>query len=161
MGRGRRAYSKQHRVKVPTVDRILFLKKNLTHPEAVKHEIYMIAVLGRKDLGTGILRNLTNGGEGVPGNNKGIMTVIARNPDHQKQAFQKILEKDPDHQKKAGTIGGKTRHEKHPDLSSNTMTETNQVKVQCTLTGHISNYGGLAKWQKARGIDTSNRRVLG
>ena len=60
MGRGRRAYSKQHRVKVPPVDRILFLKKNLTHSEAVKHEIYMIAVLGRKDLGSGILRNLTN-----------------------------------------------------------------------------------------------------
>jgi hypothetical protein len=51
----------------PSEDRILILKKNLTEEEAFKHEIYMIAVLGRKDLGTGILRNRTNGGEGTSG----------------------------------------------------------------------------------------------
>ena len=47
--------------------RIIFLKQNLTEAEAFKHEIYMIAVFGRKDLGTGILRNRTDGGEGVSG----------------------------------------------------------------------------------------------
>ena len=47
--------------------RIIFLKQNLTEEEAFKHEIYMIAVLGRKDLGTGILRNRTDGGEGSSG----------------------------------------------------------------------------------------------
>jgi len=47
--------------------RIIFLKQNLTEEEAFRHEIYMISVLGRKDLGTGILRNLTDGGEGVSG----------------------------------------------------------------------------------------------
>jgi hypothetical protein len=43
------------------------LKKNLTEEEAFRHEIYMIAVLGRKDTGTGILRNFTDGGEGTSG----------------------------------------------------------------------------------------------
>ena len=67
-GRNKRAYSKnRHRISVPPKDRILFLKKNLTEEEAFKHEIYMIYVFGRKDLGTGILRNLTNGGEGTSG----------------------------------------------------------------------------------------------
>ena len=47
--------------------RIIFLKQNLTEEEAFKHEIYMIAVFGRKDLGTGILHNKTNGGDGVSG----------------------------------------------------------------------------------------------
>ena len=47
--------------------RVIFLKQNLTEEEAFKHEIYMIAVFGRKDLGTGILRNRTNGGEGHSG----------------------------------------------------------------------------------------------
>ena len=47
--------------------RIIFLKQNITEEEAFKHEIYMIAVFGRKDLGTGILRNKTDGGDGVSG----------------------------------------------------------------------------------------------
>tara|TARA_R110000868_G_scaffold209581_1_gene459447 strand:+ start:118 stop:801 length:684 start_codon:yes stop_codon:yes gene_type:complete len=47
--------------------RIIFLKQNLTEEEAFKHEIYMIAVFGRKDLGTGILLNKSNGGEGSSG----------------------------------------------------------------------------------------------
>jgi len=65
-GKGRRAYTHHHhRCAVPSEDRILFLKKGLTNEEAIRHEIYLISVLGRKDLGTGILRNLTDGGEGT------------------------------------------------------------------------------------------------
>tara|TARA_B100000287_G_scaffold389910_1_gene400352 strand:- start:75 stop:1013 length:939 start_codon:yes stop_codon:yes gene_type:complete len=64
-GRGKRAYDSSHNVKVPDdKGRIIFLKQNLTEEEAFNHEKYMIAVLGRKDLGTGILRNMTDGGEG-------------------------------------------------------------------------------------------------
>jgi hypothetical protein len=66
-GKGRRAFDKSHNVKVPPKDRILFLKTGLTFAESVQHEVYMIAVLGRKDLGTGILRNVTDGGEGTLG----------------------------------------------------------------------------------------------
>jgi hypothetical protein len=44
--------------------RIIFLKQNLTEDEAFRHEIYMIVVFGRKDLGTGILYNRTDGGDG-------------------------------------------------------------------------------------------------
>jgi hypothetical protein len=67
-GRGERIYSANRLINPPTdKSRIIFLKKNLTEAEAFKHEVYMIFVLGRKDLGTGILRNLTNGGEGTSG----------------------------------------------------------------------------------------------
>ena len=47
--------------------RIIILKQNLTEEDAFKHEIYMIAVFGRKDLGKGILHNKTDGGDGVSG----------------------------------------------------------------------------------------------
>jgi len=47
--------------------RVIKLKQNLTENEAFKHEIYMIAVFGRKDLGTGILHNRTDGGDGASG----------------------------------------------------------------------------------------------
>jgi hypothetical protein len=66
-GKGRRAFDKSHNVKVPPKDRILFLKTGLTFAESVDHERYMIAVFGRKDNGTGILRNITDGGEGMDG----------------------------------------------------------------------------------------------
>ena len=48
-------------------DKIVILKSSLTEAEAHKHEVYMISVLGRKDIGTGILRNRTDGGEGTSG----------------------------------------------------------------------------------------------
>ena len=68
-GKGRRLYKKRSKGVNPPKDksRIIFLKQNLTEEEAFKHEIYMIAVFGRKDLGTGILYNLTDGGEGMSG----------------------------------------------------------------------------------------------
>jgi len=69
-GKGNRAWDDRHRrgAKTPKdKNRILILKRNLSNEEAVKHEIYMIAVLGRKDLGTGILWNFTDGGDGTPG----------------------------------------------------------------------------------------------
>jgi hypothetical protein len=66
-GKGFRLYVKKRIVPLPSKDRIIYLKRNLTEQEAIKHEIYMISVYGRKDLGTGILRNLTDGGEGTSG----------------------------------------------------------------------------------------------
>ncbi len=65
-GQGKRIYSKQKNIKPPKdKSRIIFLKQNLKEEEAFKHEIYMIALFGRKDLGTGILYNRTDGGEGT------------------------------------------------------------------------------------------------
>ena len=68
-GKGERVYKKRKGEIKPPKDssRIIFLKQNLTEEEAFKHEVYMIVVLGRKDLGTGILRNKTDGGEGSSG----------------------------------------------------------------------------------------------
>ena len=58
-------------VKVPPKERRLCLKQNLTEAQAFRHEIYMIAMLGRKDLGTGILINRTFGGDNPPRNDTG------------------------------------------------------------------------------------------
>ena len=68
-GKGRRLYEKHQKgISVPKdKSRIIYLKQNLTEEEAFKQEKYMIAVFGRKDLGTGILHNKTDGGEGISG----------------------------------------------------------------------------------------------
>ena len=71
-GHGERAFRKSGRrcPRPKDKSRILFLKTGLTQDEANKHEVYMISVFGRKDKGTGILRNLTDGGEGTSGNKR-------------------------------------------------------------------------------------------
>lgn len=68
-GSGKRIYASKGRPcnKPKDKSRIIFLKQNLTEEKAFKHEKYMIAVFGRKDIGTGILNNKTDGGEGSSG----------------------------------------------------------------------------------------------
>ena len=68
-GEGNRAfYKKKTEIKPPKdKSKIIFLKQKISEEEAFKHEKYMINVFGRKDLGTGILRNRTDGGDGCSG----------------------------------------------------------------------------------------------
>jgi hypothetical protein len=67
-GKGNRIHNSHNRVvHKPPKDRRVFLKTGLTETEAFRHEVYMIALYGRKDLGTGILWNFTDGGEGTSG----------------------------------------------------------------------------------------------
>jgi len=63
-GRGDRAWSADHTVKVPDKDRVIILESGLSEIGAFALERRLIAMWGRKDLGQGILRNLSDGGEG-------------------------------------------------------------------------------------------------
>jgi hypothetical protein len=70
IGKGQkgRLYSKNHRVAVPEdLDNIEVLVQELDRYQANDMEIRLIRWYGRKDLGTGILQNRTNGGEGLLG----------------------------------------------------------------------------------------------
>ena len=66
-GKGNRAYQK-HTIPLPKdKNRIVIIAENLKEKQAFNLEIELIAKYGRKDLGTGILHNMTDGGEGVSG----------------------------------------------------------------------------------------------
>ena len=68
-GSGSRAFRRQGRTIPSPKDKsfIVFIQEGLTEFEAFAMEKYCIALYGRIDLGSGILRNLTDGGEGVSG----------------------------------------------------------------------------------------------
>jgi hypothetical protein len=67
-GKGNRLYDYRGKNCNPPKDRssIIKLKQNLTEEEAFRHEIYMIAVFGKKCDGTGILMNIADGGNAPP-----------------------------------------------------------------------------------------------
>ena len=80
-GTARRLYKRSKKDIKPPKDksRIIFLKQNLTEQEAFQHEKYMIAVFGRKDLGTGILHNKTDGGDGPSNPSEGTRKKMREN----------------------------------------------------------------------------------
>ena len=123
-GNGNRIYSKQKYIKPPKdKSRTIFLKKNLTEEEAFRHEIYMIDVFGRKDLGTGILHNRTNGGEGTSGwvpseETRKRISEANKNPSEETRRKKSDANKgktlSEEHKRKIGEVGkGKIISEEH------------------------------------------------
>jgi len=66
VGKGKNSrWRGKHSVAVPPKERVRFVATKLTEAEAFALEEKLILEYGRKDLGTGILRNMTSGGEGA------------------------------------------------------------------------------------------------
>jgi NUMOD3 motif len=67
-GKGKRLYNSRHNVSVPKdKSRIIIIHDNISELQSLLLERYYIRWFGRKDNNTGILRNLTDGGEGISG----------------------------------------------------------------------------------------------
>ena len=136
-------------IHLPPKERRLFLKQNLTEEEAFRHEKYMIAVFGRKDLETGILRNMTDGGQGVSGRivtekQKEKMRQYHKRVDH-KQIAPKFFEKE--NQSIAGKIGGNITRENSLGIFSPDYDRTPAAK----LAGKLST-GGIVCRDKNLGM---------
>lgn len=83
-GTGKRAWNKQHNINLPTNKSLIIIAEtNLTEIGALALERRYISWYGRKDIGTGILRNMTDGGEGTSGfkhstNTKILMSIAKK-----------------------------------------------------------------------------------
>lgn len=72
-------YKGKHSIAVPSaMHHIVFLETHLTNTGACALERRYIRWYGRKDIGTGILQNKTDGGEGVPGYKQTISHIQRR-----------------------------------------------------------------------------------
>jgi hypothetical protein len=173
-----------HKVKTPDKNRVLILKNNLTENEANIHEKYMIAVFGRKDLETGILRNLTDGGEGVSGfkhsektknkmrkpntkeHNKKVSEAIRRkweNGEYDKEQYRKReLGKKQSEETIRKKIEGMKRYYEN---NKKVITEEQKIKMSETLKqkykngemkSHYPNHKGTKWWNDGQ----KNKRAL-
>ena len=128
-GKGNRAYRRRDNGINPPKDksRILILKKNLTEEEAFKHEIYMISVFGRKDLGTGILHNRTDGGDGSSGR-----TPWNKGKTHSEETKRKMSELKKGITRK---MSEETKRKISETLKGKTVSEDTRKKITETLKG--------------------------
>jgi len=103
-GKGERCYSESGRHTYIPKDktRIQKISENLSELEAFNLERELIAKYGRKDLGTGILRNLTDGGEGASG---------AKRSEETRKKMGLKGEKNPRYGKPAPNLGVKHTEE--------------------------------------------------
>jgi len=137
-GKDERIYSSNRTINSPKdKSRIIYLKQNLTEEEAFRHEIYMISIFGRKDLGTGILYNMTNGGEGVSG--------LIRSKETRKKISDGISGKNHPMYGKMGELHhgyGIPRSEETKQKISNTLTGRTIPKEICKRRNQ-TRYGNM------------------
>ncbi len=164
-GKGERVYNKsKDEIKLPKdKSRIIFLKQNLTEEEAFKHEIYMIAVFGRKDLGTGILRNKTDGGEGVSGykHTEEIKAKMSqsrigdKNPSKRPEVREKISQANKG---RTTWIKGKKLSDETRKKMSKPKTEETKRKMSEARKGEKNhNYGKPLSEETKRKISEANK----
>jgi hypothetical protein len=85
-----------------------------------------------------------------------LQAAITKNPNHQRLALEAAIKKDPNHQSNAGRKGGLVQGKRNVD--SGQFEACKKLQFECLVTGHISNSGGLSRYQQARGIDTKLRK---
>jgi hypothetical protein len=138
-GSGKRIYKRTKTDIKPPRDksRIIFLKQNLTEEEAFKHEKYMIAVFGRKDLGTGILYNRTDGGDGSSGAIRSLelrnkISKSLKNRTFTEEHLKKISES-----LKGNVISEETKQKISDRLKGRKLSEATKQKMSESRKGRI------------------------
>ena len=143
-GRGRRAFRKESRglgSSPSNISRVVLLPCQ-NEEEAYRVEMELISAWGRKDVGTGILRNLTDGGDAPP---------LQRGRRRSSETRQKISAAQKDRRRSSYQRFGNTSHLgfKH---SAKTRRKMRMLKLGKPLSGtHRRNLSIAAKnyWRSA------------
>ena len=148
-GQGARAYSRNRNGAPRPTDSnfIVFVQEGLTEEEAFSLEKYCIALYGRIDNGTGILRNLTDGGEGTSG--LVVSEDVRRRISEAQQGEKHYLFGKNLHEDTKKKISEAMRGEKHPFWDKTHSQET-KSKMSKAKQGENNNRFGTQHSQETK-----------
>ncbi|HET8688578.1 MAG TPA: hypothetical protein VFM18_18345 [Methanosarcina sp.] len=147
-GKGNRAWKHANDVIHPPKDKskIILLETSLTEIGALALERRYIKWYGRKDLGTGILRNRTDGGDGVSGHSIELLKKLSAGG---KKAAKLGYGFKAGHASNAGKIGGIKGGEyaKRNKTGIFAMsTEQNILRIMKLTTANAIKCGKASRW---------------
>lgn len=150
-----RMFSKQHSVTVPKdKSQIQLIASNLTESMAHSVEIMLIGQYGRKDLGTGILHNRTDGGEGSSG---AVVSPETRLKISLALKGRKLPPRNKDHcDNIAKSLKGKTTG---PHSSEHKQRISNSLKGKEKTAAQLQKFHETTKSRKQSGIKGKKRTI--
>jgi hypothetical protein len=146
-GKNNRAYDKHHKSCIVPKDknRILIMEKNLSELGALALERRYIRWYGKKNNNSGILRNLTDGGDGVSGykmneknkkQNSERMKKLWKNPNHREKVLTKLTSEEQ--RKKSSTLCKKRWQDS--DYREKRIQETKKLWQNSNYKGKTKKY---------------------
>ena len=165
-GKGNRAWAVHKRKNVshyPPKGRVEIVMDNISEEEALSHEVWLIALYGRKSEG-GLLINLTSGGQGpsdakwnLSDETKSKMKVArAKRPPPSQKTRDKIKHsktgvswgthtEETKRKQRAAALRPEAQPAHKKAAQSRAVSETNSKKQPCPQCGMLMNVGNLAK----------------
>jgi len=153
-GVGKRAWLKHSINKPRNKKYIVILESNLTELGALALERRLIRWYGRKDLGLGILRNMTDGGDGIAGFSHSTLT--------KEKLSIKARQRDPNTRLHTEATKDKIR-QKITGISRSIETKEKLSKIASNRTGRKHSEETkikMSKSQKGRILDDAHKQKI-